>query len=64
MHYNYSIKQIRNKIRSPQLGSNDYGEWGALPLWARFVIDDLCSMVENRDKYIKKLEEKSNDKIE
>lgn len=45
-HYNYSINEIKEKIRCPQLGSNDYGEWGSLPLWTRFVIDDLISTVD------------------
>lgn len=51
-HYNYTKNEIRNKIRCPQLGYDDYGEWGSLPLWVRFVIDDLIQMIDARDEFI------------
>ena len=58
-HYSYTKNEIRNKIRCPQLGSADYVDWGDLPLWVRYVIDDLIQMIDDRDDYIKRME---NDK--
>ena len=60
MHYHYTIKQMRDKIRCPQLGDAEYGEWGSFPLKARLVIDDLIQMVENRDRFIEDIRRQNN----
>lgn len=36
------IKEIREYIACPQFGDDDYGKWGALPLFQRLKIKELC----------------------
>lgn len=51
----YTREQIRSFIRCPQLGSEDYGEWGALRLEQRLAISDLLDLLDSADAYIEKL---------
>ena len=55
----YTREQIRNFIRCPQLGSTDYGEWGALRLEQRLAINDLLDQLDSADTYIEKLGEEN-----
>lgn len=36
------VYEIKNKVRCPQLGSIDYGEWGILNFEQRKAINILC----------------------
>lgn len=36
------IEEIREYIACPQFGDDDYGKWGALPLFQRLKIKELC----------------------
>lgn len=36
------IKEVREYIACPQFGDDDYGKWGALPLFQRLKIKELC----------------------
>lgn len=49
------IKQTREYIKCPQFGDPHYGRWGALSLEQRKIIKQLCDMVEEQDKIIRKL---------
>lgn len=51
----YTREQIRSFIRCPQLGSEDYGEWGALRLEQKLAINDLLDVLDSADAYIEKL---------
>lgn len=53
----YTREQLRNFIRCPQLGSTDYGEWGALRLEQKLAISNLLDQLDSADAYIKELED-------
>ena len=55
----YTREQIRNFIRCPQLGSEDYGEWGALRLEQRLAISRLLDQLDSADVAIKQLGEEN-----
>ena len=42
-----TTEEIRELIRCPQLGSKDYGKWGALPLEVRFTLHNLVVLLDN-----------------
>ena len=52
----YTREQLRDFIKCPQLGSTEYGAWGALRLDQRLAINDLLDLLDNADAYIKELE--------
>ena len=54
----YTREQLRDFIKCPQLGSEDYGEWGALRLEQRLAINDLLDLLDSADAYIKDLHDK------
>ena len=58
----YTREQIRSFIRCPQLGSTDYGEWGALRLEQRLAINSMLDQLDSADAYIEKLY-KENEKL-
>lgn len=51
------VLEIKDNVKCPQLGSVDYGKWGALRVEQRELINDLCDcwMYKNilLDNYIK-----------
>lgn len=51
------INELREKVRCPQFGYEDYGQWGALRLEQRLAIRRLCDEVEYHKKYF------DNDKL-
>ena len=55
----YTREQIRSFIRCPQLGSEDYGEWGALRLEQRLAINSMLDQLDSADAYIRQLEEEN-----
>ena len=54
----YSLEEIRDFIKCPQFGDEEYGKWGALRLEQRKVIYDLINFVECDDLEIKRLKQK------
>lgn len=55
----YTREQIRSFIRCPQLGSEDYGEWGALRLEQRLAINSMLDQLDSADAYIRQLEKEN-----
>lgn len=58
----YTREQIRSFIRCPQLGSEDYGEWGALRLEQRLAINSMLDQLDSADAYIRQLEKENESK--
>lgn len=57
---NNEIKEILENIKCPQLGYDEYGKWGALPLNVRMTLKRLCDYVVNCDDYITNLQQINN----
>jgi hypothetical protein len=57
----YTREQIRSFIRCPQLGSTDYGEWGALRLEQRLAISNLLDQLDSAEARIRVLEDDIED---
>lgn len=55
----YTREQLRDFIKCPQLGSEDYGEWGALRLEQRLAISNLLDQLDSADAYIRQLEKEN-----
>ena len=55
----YTREQIRSFIRCPQLGSEDYGEWGALRVEQRLAINSMLDQLDSADAYIRQLEKEN-----
>ena len=55
----YTREQIRSFIRCPQLGSEDYGEWGALRLEQRLAINSMLDQLDSAEVYIRQLEKEN-----
>ena len=53
------IKKILENIKCPQLGYDEYGKWGALPLNVRMTLKRLCDYVVSCDDYITNLLEEN-----
>lgn len=49
------LEILRDKIKCPQFGDIEYGEWGALKLEQRKAIKDLIDSSQNKDKTINDL---------
>lgn len=45
------LNEIREKIKCPQFGDDEYGQWGALRPEQRLTIRRLCDEVEYYKKY-------------
>lgn len=54
---NNEIKEILENIKCPQLGYDEYGKWGALPLNVRMTLKRLCDYVVSCDDYITNLQQ-------
>lgn len=57
----YSREQLRDFIKCPQLGSTDYGEWGALRLEQRIVINDLLDQLDSAEGVIEQLKKENEE---
>lgn len=49
------IKRTREYIKCPQFGDPHYGRWGTLSLEQRKTIKQLCDIIEEQDKVIRKI---------
>lgn len=49
------LEILRDKIKCPQFGDNEYGEWGALKLEQREAIKSLIDSNKNKDNTINDL---------
>ena len=58
---NNEIKEILENIKCPQLGYDEYGKWGALPLNVRMTLKRLCDYVVSCDDYITNLQQRCVD---
>ena len=53
------IEDVLDKVRCPQFGYDDYGEWGALRFNQRLEIKELCDYAQSLEKYYEEHERKS-----
>ena len=54
------IEDVLDKIRCPQFGYDDYGEWGALSFHKRLKIKELCDYAKSLEKYYEEQKKKES----
>ena len=57
----YTREQLRDFIKCPQLGSTEYGAWGALRLEQRLAINSMLDQLDSADAYIRQLEKENEE---
>ena len=57
------IEDVLDKVRCPQFGYDDYGEWGALRFNQRLEIKELCDYAQSLEKYYEEHERKSKNMV-